>query len=508
MLKRSHLICGALLMLALWMSTAQVLPQGNATPVPVTTNILVWREAGSSPAESSPSAPGELGLMDDTGAFTKLLDVPPQASRVGACGDEATSPDESMLAFYVGLDSGTLYLMKGADAPQALDEVQRLTCLGSGTFQYSPDSSRLGYIAYEADAAASEFADGFLHVINTADLSEALRYENVVAFDLTDDGAAFVSFFTNDRSQADEAAIFWWNGSAEREVTTMRPDENCFYTSASVAVAPDGSLVVMLGHRCTSGDTRTSWQLHRVNVEERSTSMAASDFLAGQFASFAGTNQVTVLPDGNTALFLLPDGITANTAGLMTLNLEDATMAEVIQNQAVYPTLSGGPNAFPVVSPDGRWLALVTTSPNNNNTLNVIDLEDPTAAPITVSAGSTGDVISSITFSGDSQRLIFIAGSPGTGRNANNSLVALDLDTGSDFRIKRGRFAPGLAVAPDGSSVVAMDYQVLEDEREPPYLNLVKINVDTSETVLLFEGAEIVDGKVTNQQFAVPISWR
>src|SRR5690606_2926465 len=137
--------------------------------------------------------------------------------------------------------------------------------------------------------------------------------------------------------------------------------------------------------------------LHRVNVEERSTSMAASDFLAGQFAPFAGTNQVTVLPDGNTALFLLPDGITANTAGLMTLHLEDATMAEVIQNQAVYPTLSGGPNAFPVVSPDGRWLALVTTSPNNNNTLNVIDLEDPTAAPITVSAGSTGDVISSIT---------------------------------------------------------------------------------------------------------------
>jgi hypothetical protein len=264
----------------------------------------------------------------------------------------------------------------------------------------------------------------------------------------------------------------------------------------------------MLGHRCTSGDTRTSWQLHRVNVEERSTSMAASDFLTGQFASFAGTNQVTVLPGGNTALFLLPDGITANTAGLMTLNLGDSSTAEVIQNQAVYPTLSGGPNAFPSVSPDGRWLALVTTSPNNDNTLNVIDLNDPTAAPITVSAGSTGDVISSMAFSGDGQRLIFIAGSPDTGRNANNSLVALDLETGSDFRIKRGRFAPGLAVAPDGSAVVAMDYQVLEDEREPPYLNLVKINVDTSETVLLFEGAEIVDGKVTNPQFAVPISWR
>lgn len=508
MIKRSHWICGTMLLFALSLNGAHVLPQADATPVPAATNILVWREAGASPAESSPSTPGELGLMDAAGVFTKLLDIPAQASRVQTCGDEAASPDESMLAFYVGLDSGTLYLMKGSDAPQALDEVQGLTCLGGGTFQYSPDSNRLGYIAYEADAASSEFADGFLHLVNTSDLSKVFRYENVVAFDLSDAGAAFVSFFTNDRSQADEAAIFWWNGSAEREVTTLRPDENCRYTSASIAAGPDGNLVVMLGHRCTTGDTRTSWQLHRVNVEERSTSMAASDFLAGQFASFAGTNQLTILPDGNTVLFLLPDGITANTAGLMTLNLADATTAEVIQNQAVYPTFSGGPNAFPVVSPDGRWLALVRTSPNSSNALNVIDLNDPAAAPITVSAGSTGDVISSMVFSGDSQRLIFIAGSPGTGRNANNSLVALDLETGSDFRIKRGRFAPGLAVSPDGRSVVAMDYQVLEDERQPPYLNLVQINVDTSETVLLFEGAEIVDGKVTDQQFAVPLSWR
>ena len=53
-----------------------------------------------------------------------------------------------------------------------------------------------------------------------------------------------------------------------------------------------------------------------------------------------------------------------------------------------------------------------------------------------------------------------------------------------------------------------MDYQVVEDEREPPFLNLVEINIDTSETVLLFEGADVVDGEVTNQRFAMPLSWR
>lgn len=506
MMARSHLIFALLIVLAF--SGAQVLPQDSATPAPPATTILVWQEAGASPAENSPSTPGELGLMDDAGGFTKLLDVPAQASRVQACGDEAVSPDGSMLALYVGLDSGTLYLMKGADAPQPVANVHGLACLGGGSFQYSPDSSRMGYIAFEDDAATSEFADGFLFLANTSDLSQVFRYENVVAFDLTDDGAAFVSFFTNNRNQAVEAAIFWWNGSAEREITTLRPDENCRYTSASVASTADGRLVVVLGHRCASGDTRTSWQLHRINVAERSTSMAGSDFLPGQFASFARTNQVRILPGGSEALFLLPDGITANTVGLMTVNLNDASTAEVIQNQAVFPTFSGAPNAFPTLSPDGRWLALVTTSPNNDNTLNVIDLTDAAAPPITISAGSRGDVISDMAFSADSQRLIFIAGSPGTGRSSNNSLMALDLNTGSDFRIKRGRFARGLAVAPDGSAVVAMDYQVLQDERQPPYLNLVRIDADTSETTLLFEGADIVDGRVTNPYFAMPIGWR
>ncbi len=507
-MQRTRWLIVVLLGAALLLAVLPVAPQAESTPAPAAINVLTWLEDGPSPQESSPSAAGELGLMDGTGVFTKLLDVPPQTGRLQPCGDEAYSPDGSLFAFYIGLDTGTLYLMRGAEAPAALDEVNALTCLGGGTFQFSPDSSRLAYISYEADAAASEFADGFMYVVSTADMSQQFSYENVIAFDVTEEGAAFVSFFTNDRSEADEAAVFWWNGNAEREVATLRPDENCRYTSASITTAPDGSLVLVMGHRCTSGDTRTSWQLYRVDVEARSATLAASEFSDGSFASFARTNQITTLPGGEMALFTVPDGITANTGGFMVVNLSDLSTTEVVQRQAVLPTFSGAPNAFPMISPDGRWLAVVVTSVNNDNTLNVIDLNDPGTPPIVLSAGSRNDVISAMSFSADSQKLIFIAGSPGTGRNADNSLVALDLNTGSDFRIKRGRFAPGLAVSPDGSAVVAMDYQVLEDERQPPYLNLVSINVDTSETVLLFEGAEIVDGEVTNQRFAFPLSWR
>lgn len=507
-MQRTRWLIVVLLGAALLLGALPAAPQASSTPAPASISVLTWLEDGASPQESSPSTAGELGLMDGSGTFTKLLDVPAQTSRLQPCGDEAYSPDGSLFAFFMGLDTGSLYVMRGAEQPVALDDVHALTCLGGGTFQFSPDSSRLAYISYETDAAASEFPDGFMYVISTADMSQQFSYENVIAFDVTDDGAAFVSFFTNDRNEADEAAVFWWNGSAEREIATLRPDENCRYNSASIATAADGSLLLIMGHRCTSGDTRTSWQLYRVDVEARSATLAASEFADGTFASFSRTNQISLLPGGESALFVVPDGITANTAGLMTVNLGDLSTSEVIQRQAVYPTLSGAPNAFPVISPDGRWLAVVVTSVNNDNTLNVIDLNAPATPPIVLSAGSRNDVISAMSFSADSQKLIFIAGSPDTGRNANNSLVALDLNTGSDFRIKRGRFAPGLAVAPDGSAVVAMDYQVLEDEQQPPYLNLVSVNVETSETTLLFEGAEIVDGKVTNQRFAFPLSWR
>ena len=471
-------------------------------------NILTWVEDGPSPSESSPSAVGELGLIDEDGTFTPLLEVPAQTSRLRACGDKANSPDGTAFAFYVGLDFGTLYLMQGTDTPDSLDDVHALTCAGNGTLRYSPDGSRLGYIAYENDAAASEFADGFLHIMSMTDLSEEALFENAVAFDLNDDGAGFISFFTNDRNEADEAAIFWWNGNAEREVATLRPDENCRYTSASLSILPSDNLMAVLGHRCTSGDTRTSWQLYSIDVTDRSAALVASDFQAGQFASFARTNNILILPDGETALFTVPDGITANTVGVMGVNLEDFSTFEVVERQAVFPNLAGTRNAAPLLSPDGGWLALVVTSPNNENTLNVFDLSAPDLPPISISAGSTNDVISDMAFSADSQQLIFIAGSPDTGRTADNSLIALDLSSGNDFRIKRGRFAPGIVVAPDGSSVVAMDFEVVEDERQPPFLNLVSINIETSETVLLFEGADIVDGEVTNRRFAMPISWR
>lgn len=471
--------------------------------------LLVWAGNGPAPGEHSASAPGTLSFMDGTGAATQVMEIPPQTSRVEKCGDGATSADGQNVALYIGLDAGSLYMMKGTDAPAKVSDLNGLACTGGGTFQFSPDGNRFGYISYEADAAQSEFADGHLHIYNTSDLGETYNYENVTAFDIRNDGAAFVSFFTNDKNEADEAAVLWWSGSAEVEVATLQPNsEDCKFTSANIAVGADGKYILVLGHRCKKGDTRTAWQLYSVDPSSRTATLAATDFQAGSFAPFARTNQIFLSPDGSHAFFTVPDGITANTVGIKSVGVADMSLADIVEKQVVMPTFNGAANGFPVVSPDGKWLAAVVTTPNNENTLNVFNLGDPSVAPIVLEAGSKGDTVSNFAFTGNSQRLLAIVGGDKT---ANNSLVGIDLATGNNFRISRGRFAPSITLSPDGTQVAVLDWTIPEDPKEPAYTKTVIINIDNSEKAEVYVGAVFgADGKIdkTKLTFIEPLVWK
>lgn len=494
---RRFLLTATFILIALFGATT-LLAQGD-TPG----SVLVWLEDGSAPAQSSPSVAGQIGLLNAAGEFTSLLEVPAQAGRVTSCG---TSADGSLYAFFVGGDTGTIYLMNGQNAPVVLAEnVDAYACTGWSGLRFTPDGARVAYLAYEADARQSEFADGTLNVLSTGDLSRQFRYEKVTAFDVNSTGVAFVSFFVNNRNEADEVGVFWWEGGGEREVVTLAPDENCRYTSASVGIAPDGNLVVVLGHRCTSGDTRTSWQIYSVDTAAGSSTLAASDFQAGQFASYARTNNVLFASTGNMAYFTVPDGITANTAGIHAFTVGDMSTSAIVEKNAVLPTFGSSTNAAPVISPDGRWLAVVMTTPNNENSVNVIDLTSDGAIPFTYAPNSQADAISALGFSPDSSLLYVISGAGDT-RNGEYKLTSLNMTDGSTSNLKRGRFAPALAVG--ANSVAVMEYVTLDDPQQPPYLNLITLNPTTNETATLLEGATIADNKVTEQRFAYPLTWR
>ncbi len=467
--------------------------------------LLVWASNGTAPGKQTASDPGQLAFINDKGVAETVLELPKGTSRVQSCGDAPTSPDGKIYAFFVGQDKGSLYAMRGSDKPAKIGDIQALSCLGSGTFQYAPGSNRFGYISYEGDAATSEFADGFLHVINSSDFTELYKYENVTAFDLTDNGAAFVSFFTNDKNEADEAAVIMWNGTSQQEVATLKPaSEDCKFTSASISILPDGKLMLVLGHRCKKGDTTTNWQLYSVNPADKSATLAASASQKGSFAAFARSNGIYLSPDGKQALFTVPDGITANTVGVKRVNISDLSIADVIDKQMVAATFSGSADAFPLVSPDGKWLAAVVTTPNAANNIYIWSLGDPAVAPIMLSAGSKGDTISSMAFTPDSSQLLAIVGGD---NKANNSLVSIEVASGRDSRVARGHFAKGLTISADGKQAAVLDWQIPEDTTQQPYLNLVNINLSDSSVTTLYTGADIVDNKTKNQRFAFPMAW-
>lgn len=468
-------------------------------PPPV---LLAWVDSGTAPNNPTPQQPGQLVLMDRNSSVTPLLDVPAASGRVVPCG---LSPDGEVLVLYAGEADGALYLQTGRDAPVKLDDVPALTCIGAGQARFSTDGSRLGYIAYDPGAAQNEFAAGFLRVVDVAAAERLADADKVTAFDMTADGAVYLSLFTNDQNEADEAAITAWNGSAKREVVTLTPTEpGCRFVSGQLATAPDDRFVTVMGQRCKGGDARTQWQVYLIDPAEGSATLAASDFQVGAFVPFARTNNIFFLRDGSRALFTVPDGVTAFTVGLKSANLADLTVSDVIARQVVMPNFSGAPNAFPQFSPDGRWLAMIVTTPNNENTLNVIDLSDSTVAPITLPAGSRGDVLSAMAFTADSKHLLAVIGGTDSG---DNSLFSVDLTSGSSSRIARGRFGSALTVASNGLIAVP-EWQIPDDPKQPAYLNTVVINSATNETATWFTGAEITDGKVTNARFAVPLAWR
>ena len=118
--------------------------------------------------------------------------------------------------------------------------------------------------------------------------------------------------------------------------------------------------MLILGHRCKKGDTTTNWQLYSVNPSDKSATLAASASQKGAFAAFARSNNIYLSTDGKQALFSVPDGVTANTVGFKRVSISDLSISDVIDKEVVAATYNGSANAFPRVSPDGKWLAART----------------------------------------------------------------------------------------------------------------------------------------------------
>jgi Tol biopolymer transport system component len=350
---------------------------------------------------------------------------------------------------------------------------------------------------------------GILRIFNSADASQIASFENVTEFDLTATGAVFVNFYPNDDGEATEVAITTWDGTVDVEVTSLVAEEEnrCYYTSSSIAEVSAGLMSVM-GYRCDRGsNTDTQWQLYLIDPANRTAQLEVSENTYRYFV-FSDTNAIFPSPDGNSIFFTLPDGVTNQSVMLYATSVSDIAPTQILDRSGIMPAVSDLPydanNAVAQVSPDGRYLAMTVNTPDNSANLHVYDLSDASLQPIVLDAGDPGDTVASMVFSANSDRLYYVAG---TDQGGNNSLFALDLTTGAESRIRRGRYAQ-MVLSPDGSTLAAMNW-VEFDPEEDRYLTLEVIDVASTVPTVIYVGGEVdAEGKLANPSFAYPLSWR
>jgi dipeptidyl aminopeptidase/acylaminoacyl peptidase len=504
MLKRFVLMVASIALTSL--VTAQSVTSGR---------LLVWAADGAGPEAVGASTPGQIGYMDASGVLTPInLTLPTGIDRVMKCG---ITPDGNRIFLYVGQVQGTLYALdNGATEVTMIDDLSALACAGNTAFQISPDGTRFAYLDFEPSQPDEEFSDGRLRVVTSSDLAPvSLRENDIVdtaAFDLTNETLAFIRLpQTGERREALEAVINVVNGAAITPVATLRPDaENtCRFTSASIKVLPNGNYLALMGQKCRQGDPTSTWHLYLIDATARETFTKLADGQAGgTYLPETRNNNIVIAPNGNIALFSLPDGLEGFSAMLYQLNLADNTVTTVVPIGVRYPRVANrgyflDETGTPRLSSDRNYYTFAQKDPDNNQTLYIVNLDAQTQQAY--AAPNEGDVISNMLFTPDNRRVAYLQG--GTA-SQENTLMLAEVDSETTLSILRGRFAYPV-MSPDGSQVALMEWQTVEDPNQPPYQSLAVVDLATSGYIQVWnQGAVITaDGKVTEQKFVYPIAW-
>lgn len=471
--------------------------------------LLVWVGQGVSAEMRTGSTPSQVAYLNADGTLETLVEL--DGSFIGAapCGDTATSPDNQHFMFYVNapggsVDAATLYQITGDSAPVQVATTTARTCAGSGTLQYSPNSTRFGFIDYPGNLR-TEYTLGTLQIFQVSNFENPVTESNVAAFHLVDNAAVWVNFFTNNQGEVNQAVITRLEGTARTEMMRLTPDVTCRFTSAQISPILEGQYAVVMGQRCQEVGG-TQWQFYLINPTADLATLIVSDTAGGPFAPAASTNLLLPALNNAQVWFTVPDGLIPRTTRVLLSDLHPLTEAQtVVQEGAVMPLYTASDftvneNAVPVFSADRRYWAMVVSSNRDTPSIAVIDRQNPSSPPVTIAADNRQDSIPFVGFSPDNSRLYYVTGASAS--RGGNVLYQANVTTGEKQVVSRGRYSTGV-VTPNGVVLTAWDATARD-----PFTRLVSIAPDGTSTTLYEDYEAAADGNITRQMFVYPMAWR
>jgi hypothetical protein len=428
-------------------------PGSLSAQAPVDARVLVWEKIEG-------SDDGRLQLMSTAGEVEVLVDFGGGVfDRVAKrCGQDYWAEEGQGAAIFTGAaDSGELaiYPLAGG-APVSLGTVSRMACAGPETFQFAPNGQRVAFIDFEYDALEREFPTGDLLIYEAATGTLQGSFDWTTGFKLYDEGALMLRLFPDGKGNATEADFDWWDGAARQTLVTLEPiyppdteDVDCSLTSGSVARI--GSMAyALVGQKCETGTS--NWRVISVPIDGGDVTEIALGEPVGGFFSGSFTTQLIPARDGSGFLIAVPSGLTRNTTSLMWVT-PDGTITPLLEGYHVLTDRVGdrlSEGRHMQVSRDGSVLAFVTVTPNQEQTLWLLDLSTTGSQPVMIEEEGGGQRIFQYLWSANN-RLYYAAGSI-----ESSSLHVATLGA-EPQRMERGRFYR-LAVSYTGDKIGAAEW--------------------------------------------------
>ena len=482
--------------------------------------VIGWYGPGALPG----TAPGSIGRLNNDGSVTSIADLTSTTRTVFRCGVQQRALSNNRNLTFIGDARSGQIVSLSDDAPTvAVQNIDTLACKGLKHFQIAPNGNTLGYITFPVDATLETSATGTAVVLDADDYTSIASFENATSFHLQNQSAAYIGFFNDQNGLAREAGIFLWqrDGGQPVEVATLFSREGCYYTTSAVQILSDEKIATVVSYRCPQTSTRSSWALYIVDIPSFTAVLLQEAESGGAYLLQSRNNVIFSAPDagpdelptnaqGEATLPMIyitvPDGFTAASVSLLRIDPNTGEMSTVIDRYAIVPRLSEQPfdgrQSVPVLSGDGRYLTMVRSTPNDESSLFVIDLLQPDVPPIQVESTSRGQVFSSVTFTQDSQALYYVLGGV---RGVDNAMFQLDLASGIQQRLARGRYNYGV-ISPDNSRGIFLQWEQ-PDPARPIVWTLDGISFETRQSDKVYIGGDVSGTSVENRRYFYPLYW-